>query len=356
LTVIAITLALGQWWQRQQVLKTWNKLRQTLQGLYALATVAVIYFWCQPKFDRVDWLAFTSLLALAVTCYGLFTRFWLLAAAGQLFLVASGIEFVFQLLTGDPGAFRPLAPIAVLLALSIGTVKWFERRPDAGKRVSEPLLNLSLGYRIVAAMMSLWWIYKYIRPVDQCWVLALVGAALFATGGWFRSREVLTFSGVFTVAAVGRFCLPDSGVSSVTVPNLVSLLALAAQQRVAKRWDGRFKLPSEVHATIVTVFSLSLWLFVTRWVDTLHTGGIYLTAAWSVLALMLFMTGMTVRERVYRWLGLGVLAFALGRVVFNDVWQLETIYRILSFMALGIVLLVLGFIYNRHQERIKEWL
>jgi len=59
---------------------------------------------------------------------------------------------------------------------------------------------------------------------------------------------------------------------------------------------------------------------------------------------------------VYRWLGLAILAFALGRIVFFDVWKLETLYRILSFMALGIVLLVLGFIYNKYQEKIKEWL
>jgi hypothetical protein len=59
---------------------------------------------------------------------------------------------------------------------------------------------------------------------------------------------------------------------------------------------------------------------------------------------------------MYRWLGLGVLACALGRVVIFDVWKLETLYRILSFMALGVVLLVLGFIYNKYQEKIREFL
>ena len=34
-------------------------------------------------------------------------------------------------------------------------------------------------------------------------------------------------------------------------------------------------------------------------------------------------------------------------MVIFDVWKLETFYRILSFMAPGIVLLVLGFIYNK---------
>jgi uncharacterized membrane protein len=74
------------------------------------------------------------------------------------------------------------------------------------------------------------------------------------------------------------------------------------------------------------------------------------------LALAFFTCGIALRERMYRWLGLGILACALGRVVIFDVWKLETLYRILSFLALGIVLLVLGFIYNKYQDKIKEWL
>jgi uncharacterized membrane protein len=85
-------------------------------------------------------------------------------------------------------------------------------------------------------------------------------------------------------------------------------------------------------------------------------GGSYLTAGWSLLGLAFFAGGFALRERLYRWVGLCVLGCALGRVVLFDVWKLETIYRILSFMALGIVLLVLGFIYNKYQEKIREWL
>jgi uncharacterized membrane protein len=75
-----------------------------------------------------------------------------------------------------------------------------------------------------------------------------------------------------------------------------------------------------------------------------------------VLALLLFTAGIPFRERVYRWLGLAILACALGRIVLFDVWKLQMLYRIVSFMALGVVLLVLGFIYNKYQERIKQWL
>ena len=70
----------------------------------------------------------------------------------------------------------------------------------------------------------------------------------------------------------------------------------------------------------------------------------------------LFACGIVLRERVYRWVGLAILAAALGRVVLFDVWKLETLYRVLSFMALGVVLLVLGFIYNKYAEKIRQWL
>jgi uncharacterized membrane protein len=62
------------------------------------------------------------------------------------------------------------------------------------------------------------------------------------------------------------------------------------------------------------------------------------------------------REKIYRWAGLGILGTALGRIVLFDVWRLETFYRVLSFMALGVVLVALGFIYNKYQGKIREWL
>jgi uncharacterized membrane protein len=128
-----------------------------------------------------------------------------------------------------------------------------------------------------------------------------------------------------------------------------------AQQRIAKRQAAHYGFHEGTHHAIVLFGGLALWLFVSRWVAR-GPGGFYLTASWSVLALTLLAGGMVLRERMYRWLGLAVLAAALGRVVMLDVWRLETNYRVLSFLALGLVLIVLGFIYNRYQEKIRQWL
>ena len=54
--------------------------------------------------------------------------------------------------------------------------------------------------------------------------------------------------------------------------------------------------------------------------------------------------------------GLAVLVPALGRVFIFDVWKLQTLYIVLSFLALGLVLIAVGFVYNKYQEKFKEWL
>jgi uncharacterized membrane protein len=77
---------------------------------------------------------------------------------------------------------------------------------------------------------------------------------------------------------------------------------------------------------------------------------------WAGLAVLVLLAGILLRERFYRWFGLGVLAAAVGRVIIVDVWQQETVYRILTFLALGVALLVVGFLYNKYEEKIRQWL
>ncbi|MGZ5567819.1 MAG: DUF2339 domain-containing protein, partial [Limisphaerales bacterium] len=125
--------------------------------------------------------------------------------------------------------------------------------------------------------------------------------------------------------------------------------------QVVARAPRRFPLQAEWSIAMIVAGLLSLWLLLSRWVIELSGGSVYLTAAWAGLALVTIALGFAFRERMYRWIGLAILACALGRVVM-DVWNLELIYRILSLLALGVVLLALGFVYNKYQEKIREWL
>ena len=354
--LIVITLVLSHWWQKQKFPELRSQFGLACQGVYALAIVGVLYAWLAPRTDVAAWLAITSLLAVGITAYGVFTRAWLLAACGQIFMVVSAAQFALQLDEAKPAWPLALVPMAALGLLSWSTITWFQRKPDASGRVSQPLLQIAMVYRWVALVMSIWWVCAYIPERERIWLLALLGLGVFLWAGWQRNQEALLFSAAFTLVALVFFWLPLLAAPRVYWPNLVVILLLLAQRQFARSLPERYPIRPEIHTAIILMGGFSLWRFLSLWVLEQQPAGFFLTASWSFLALAFFTAGITLRERMYRYLGLGVLACALGRVVIFDVWKLETFYRILSFMALGIVLLVLGFIYNKYQEKIREWL
>lgn len=359
--VIAATFAHEHWWQRARSHPWLAQARTFLLGAYAFAATALLFQWLQPQFSAPHWLGFSSLLAVVLTGYGAMTRAWFLTGGAQLFLVASVFEFLSQLYF-EPSAQKPewslaLAPIATLIALSQAAMRGLAQGDLTKTRLAEQVGLVALVYRVTAFVLSLGWVFKYIPMENRFTFLALVGTALFAFSGWRQSREALWMGGVFTLMGLLLFVFEIGTPKLAYWANLPAILLLLAQQRAARRLPERYALPEALHTAAIIVGSCSVWLFLSRWV-TLKAGGfdIYLTASWAGLALVIFVAGFGCRERIYRWHGLAVLACAIGRVLIFDVWKLETIYRILSFMALGVVLMVLGFIYNKYEEKIKEWL
>lgn len=135
LILITATVGVSHWWQWQKRVVMQSAARQSLQALYALATMAVLYTWLQPHFEPGAWLAFTSGLALALTIYALSTRAWILAAAAQLFLIVSGVEFIRELALGKPDWYLALVPMIVLVSMVwIVSELFLSRLPDQAKQ------------------------------------------------------------------------------------------------------------------------------------------------------------------------------------------------------------------------------
>ncbi len=355
-TLVAGSLALSHWWQRQKQLALLPDMRNALQIVYGLALVGVLFFWSKPNTAPAAWLVYLSLLAIGLTIYGVATRAWVLAACAQLFLLISSVELYHQFLSDKPDGPYALVIIASWLVLGVGTTAWLSRH-DTSDQVRRPLLQMSVFYRGVAFLMSLWWIYAYVPVARQFWVLCAIGIALVALAGWRTNREAFVFSGLFfAVAFAVWFAKIFVEESVVNWPNGVALLSLFATQQIIRRCGQRFEVPQHADSAVIFITGIALWTFVSRWVVITSGTHFLITVSWAALAAALFTIGFALRERMYRWLGLGILACAVGRVFVSDVWKLETIYRILSFMALGVVLLALGFIYNKYQEKIRQWL
>jgi uncharacterized membrane protein len=71
------------------------------------------------------------------------------------------------------------------------------------------------------------------------------------------------------------------------------------------------------------------------------------SAIWLIYATGMMAFGFWKRDAFVRWQALILMAFTIGKVFAYDIWSLEKIYRVVSFMALGVVLMAISFNYQR---------
>ena len=358
LALIAVTIGLSHWWQHQQTLAISRKFYVSSSAVFAVAAVLVALVWLQPLLSAPAWLAVTSLLAVVVTGYGLVTRAWALAIGGQIFLAVSAWEFVSQLLHEKPEWYFALAPLAVLALLSFATLTWLARRPESAGETRQPLSQVALIYRWLALLMSLLWLWEYVPERQRVWACMLAAVAVFGVALWRNAREALLAALVYATAALSVLWVRDDLVMDVYWPNLLALLALLAMQQGLRRRAGALPLAENIHGAVVAVFGLSLWRFLSCWTpgSTPHLTGFSITMTWAGYAVAVFAAGMILHERWLRWLGLSVLAAAVGRVVLVDIWHEDRDFRVLTIIALGAALLLVGFLYNKFSEKIRQWL
>lgn len=84
--------------------------------------------------------------------------------------------------------------------------------------------------------------------------------------------------------------------------------------------------------------------------------GELLTVSWGVQGLLLLGFGFALHERVLRLQGLGLLLTCILKLFLYDLRNLETVYRILSFVVLGLILLGVSWIYSRFRESVLRLL
>jgi uncharacterized membrane protein len=85
-----------------------------------------------------------------------------------------------------------------------------------------------------------------------------------------------------------------------------------------------------------------------------QTPQVLLSAYWALLGFGSLLYGLLRNERRLRLAGFALLAMAIAKVFIFDLSTLESIYRVLSFIALGLLLLAAAFAYQRIRARIAD--
>lgn len=84
--------------------------------------------------------------------------------------------------------------------------------------------------------------------------------------------------------------------------------------------------------------------------------GQLLTLALGLEGLVLLATGFPLHERSLRLSGLALLLGCTGKLLLYDLRNLETPYRIVSFLAVGLIMVVVSWVYSRRRPQIEKYL
>jgi hypothetical protein len=120
--------------------------------------------------------------------------------------------------------------------------------------------------------------------------------------------------------------------------------AVQEQWRAVSLWIGGVLL---VYAASLGILELSVHISSASLHTTFQRGHSGVSALWGVIGLGLLYVGLTRRRRALRLGGFALFAVSLGKLFFYDLSQLSSITRALSFLAVGAVLLLAGFLTQK---------
>jgi len=107
------------------------------------------------------------------------------------------------------------------------------------------------------------------------------------------------------------------------------------------------QLPSAADHKILRYVHSSLGVACITVAIGIHFESVQVTLGWFVEAAALMIIGFWRRSAFVRWLALTTIAVAVIKVFVIDVWTVDRALRIASFTLLGVLLLVISFVYQR---------
>jgi uncharacterized membrane protein len=374
--------------------------RQVELFLYlALLNAAVL-----PVARRRDWrwLALPALAGTELYFWTWFAEFyedgrWL---STTLFAVLFFAEFfVLPALAGARRRLRPeqvslLFANSALLLVALRAVMWPEREvlltaatlllaaahlaaaraiPSAGPdRVEGPPARvLYAGLALALATLAVF------IGLDGPWIAvawAIEGGTLVWSGVRTGERRLrLSGLALFALVAWRLAAAPLSADRFLFNPRFAVFLAVIASAALAVAWVYRagpaVKAPERgwfwalgIGANVLAIVAMTLEIYeffeppagapFTR--DAYLAAGLTTSLAWTAYAAGFLYFGARQRLAGLRWVGLAFMGLTTAKVFFLDFAALSGIYRIVSSLALGVVLLIVSFVYQRRLTAARE--
>ncbi len=209
------------------------------------------------------------------------------------------------------------------------------------------------GLSILYLTVFLW------RVVNLEWVtlaLTMETLVIFYLGLLLWDKYLRAYASILLAILFFRFCfIYQYDFPGKTMNWMVSILELIAVYAIYFLYRERAENESKsdgIKAISVVVF----WVATLIGVITIYR---YVEHSWISLGLgiagvIMFAAGFLIQDKIFRWAGLGIFALTVIRVIFIDLSMLSVIYKIITFIIVGILFLGISYLYTRDIDRLKK--
>jgi uncharacterized membrane protein len=168
----------------------------------------------------------------------------------------------------------------------------------------------------------------------RVFVFLIYNVALFLAAklySYYREKISESEKGIMTASLIGANFL----VLYLISVEIIDYFSLKAQQLQALREPYRYREISEIKALA-------------------HQRNMWLSVAWALYSFCLIGIGFARKYKPIRLFAITVLEITIIKVFIIDLSVLTGFPRILSFIALGLILLATGYLYAKYKEKIQE--
>jgi len=349
--------------------------RQLVNASYSWAASFLLallaWYELQPVGVAVAWMVGgLALLELGLTRKALGLRLQGYTAFAASF---ARIFFVNLNAAGNPGGISPRFYTVVPLALAFFYAYWRLHESQDDLFVPERRWKAAdfccyLGTITIAALM------RFELPPD--WVAAAWAAlaGILLALAWRSGRRMFLHQGLLVGFGVlfrtllhnfyERTYFPAPAWESrwITVGTTVALLLISLpvafqirEQNETARGGGLMRVTRFIVQRPEQIFFfIAIGLLTGLLAVEMRHGMV--TLAWGVEGVAVFLLALWLGERSFRLTGLGLLLLCVGKILLVDVWGLNPRDRYLTFIVLGMALLLVSFLYTRNREALRQYL
>jgi uncharacterized membrane protein len=357
--------------------------REILGRVYLIAGLVLVTLAMPIQFDRSDLTIAWAALGVATMIFARGLRSRPLLVQSPVVLLLALVNFILNLESGDAWLTATwMEPSAVPLrhALLLGTAVaaaflaaaaiFRLGKPFFGKEsdefLTQPFVLAGTAVFLILAATEL-------PAVTATWAWTALLAGLAAVGLWRRTYWLCLGTLTLFFVAAAKWVLYDT--LGLRLQNAAEPLWVVANWQFAigavltavlvclpRAMKGRGFALSEAMGTLIVLTAAWLLLWGGSFeVDRYFTGSdrsgwqnpgqamhMAYSLWWGLYAAVLLVIGFAAEKPPLRYLAMAVVAVTLGKVFLVDMRHIEAVYRILSFMGLGILLLAGSWLYHRH--------